>query len=147
MKLPKFLIGIVVGGALAAIFWSWQKSTSAEDGALDLLDRYGVSEARVRDLEAQLRQVVGAEAAEVDSLEEPAAAESPASAAYAQEVDDLQQIAGIGPVYAQRLNDAGVTTFAALALQSPQRVLEITGARSEAAASAWIDAAQQLAAT
>lgn len=37
---------------VAIILWYYQKSTSAEDGALDLLDRYAELKARIRRIEA-----------------------------------------------------------------------------------------------
>lgn len=42
--------------------------------------------------------------------------------------DDLTQIKGIGKTYAKRLNAAGVTTFAALAQLSPERLTDIVTA-------------------
>jgi hypothetical protein len=56
MKIPLVLAGLFFGTLLGMLFWYYQKSTSAEDGALDLLDRLADSEAHVRRLEAQLRE-------------------------------------------------------------------------------------------
>jgi hypothetical protein len=56
MKLPKFLAGLLIGTAIGLIIWYWQKSTSAEDGALAVLDRLASAEAPVRELESQQRQ-------------------------------------------------------------------------------------------
>lgn len=49
-----FLIGFLIASLTALIVWYYQKSTSTEDGALDLLDRYAHSLARVRELEGRL---------------------------------------------------------------------------------------------
>jgi len=49
-----FLIGFLIAALTALIVWYYQKSTTAEDGALALLDRYADSEARVRELEEAL---------------------------------------------------------------------------------------------
>jgi len=49
-----FLIGFLIAALTALIVWYYQKSTTAEDGALDLLDRYADAEARVRELEEAL---------------------------------------------------------------------------------------------
>ncbi len=49
-----FLIGFLIAGLTALLVWYYQKSTTAEDGALDLLDRYADAEARVRELEEAL---------------------------------------------------------------------------------------------
>lgn len=127
MKSPRFLIGLLLGTLLAAAFWYWQKSTSAEDGALEVLDRLAEAEARVAALRAQ----------EMKPQQTP---EGPPQA------DDLRRIEGIGPTYAARLEGAGVTTFAALAALSPERLLQITQARSPETAVAWISAAAALSA-
>lgn len=138
MKSPKFLVGLVIGGLLGIIFWYWQKSTSAEDGALAVLDRLAASEARVRELEAQLRMASPAPDSSPGESESvsPSAEKSPAQA------DDLQEIEGIGPTYAGRLQEAGIGTFADLAAQTPAQIVEISGVRSVETAVAWIDAAQ-----
>lgn len=62
--------------------------------------------------------------------------------------DDLTLIHGIGPVYAQRLKDAGIHTFADLAAQAPDKLAEIVELREWQAASPveWIAEAQALAA-
>ena len=41
--------------------------------------------------------------------------------------DNLQAIKGIGPVFSQRLNEAGITTFEQLAKLKPKQVEEILG--------------------
>lgn len=52
-----FLIGFLIAALTALIVWYYQKSTTAEDGALALLDRFADSEARVRELEEALTEV------------------------------------------------------------------------------------------
>ncbi len=143
MKLPKFLVGLLIGGLLGIIIWYWQKSTSAEDGALSVLDSLAASDARVRDLEARLRMaaaetIVSPESTEIDFVE-------PASAAEASETraDNLQEIDGIGPTFAGRLEEAGITSFADLAGETPSGLMEITAVRSEQMAYSWIEAAQK----
>jgi len=54
-------------------------------------------------------------------------------------VDDLD---GIGPVFAERLGEAGLGTIAALAGASPDSVAEAAGV-SAARARTWIDLAKQ----
>lgn len=129
MKIPKFLTGLLMGTLLAAAFWYWQKSTSAEDGALEVLDRLAAAEARLREQMA-------------DTAVRPAPASNPVQV----DPDDLQEIAGIGPTYAQRLHEAGIVTFADLAVLTPERVMEITGSRSIETAVDWIVAAEALSA-
>lgn len=62
----------------------------------------------------------------------------------------LVQIQGIGRVFAQRLNTAGIYTFAELAAQTPDAVRDIIGTTRGGAMAdpeAWIAEAQQLAGT
>lgn len=51
--------------------------------------------------------------------------------------EDLTEIAGIGPVFSDRLAARSITTMAALAACTPGEVAEITGA-SESRAAGWI---------
>ena len=50
-----FLIGIFIGLFAGLLIWYWQKATSADDGALVLLDRLKAAEDRLSDLRAELR--------------------------------------------------------------------------------------------
>lgn len=50
-----FFFGFVIATLIAIIVWYYQKSTSVEDGALDLLNRYAMSQARIRELESHLQ--------------------------------------------------------------------------------------------
>ncbi len=49
-----FILGFLFAALTALIIWYYQKATSTEDGALDLLDRYTAARARIRELEEQL---------------------------------------------------------------------------------------------
>lgn len=172
MKRSKFLIGLLIGALLGLIVWYYQKSTSAEDGALDVLDRLARAEQRVRDLEHSLRQsaerdidrlatkvtelrsaVVDETAAAVEEAPvvdavDLAAVEvddvSTGVVAAIQEPDDLTQINGIGPVYARRLNEAGVLTFADLVERDPADLRAIVGLQPWHAAdpAEWVAQAQ-----
>ncbi|MEZ5175644.1 MAG: helix-hairpin-helix domain-containing protein [Acidimicrobiia bacterium] len=57
--------------------------------------------------------------------------------------DDLTDIKGIGPAFAQRLADAGVTTFATLASSDASSIAEIANT-TETTAQRWINGAQAL---
>jgi len=142
MKLPKFLVGLLIGGLIGSMYWYYQKSTSAEDGALQLLDRLAASDARVRDLEAALRK----QAAQRETPEESESRVNSTAAPVQEQaaaVDDLQQIEGIGPTYKRRLEEAGISSFAGLAAMSPEEVMEITAVRSPDVAGGWIEAAKE----
>ena len=56
---------------------------------------------------------------------------------------DLTSVKGIGPVYAERLNEAGIHNFAQLAAADPGAVAEAAGT-SESAAKDWIEQAATL---
>ena len=62
----------------------------------------------------------------------------------------LEQIRGIGPIYATRLREAGVQTFADLAQLPPERIVEIVLRDRDASESLidaedWIRQARELA--
>ena len=59
--------------------------------------------------------------------------------------DPLEDIKGIGPVFANRLNEAGILTFRQLASASPDDVTRITGVTRWDPAD-WISEAAELAA-
>lgn len=54
--------------------------------------------------------------------------------------DDLTTISGIGPVFAGRLRDAGIHTFADVTKAGPERLAEVTGATATRT-SEWVAAA------
>lgn len=98
-----FFRGILIGTLVCLIYWYYQKSTKAEDGALDLLDR-------LKRAQDQLKEAArGVETAVVPS--------SPA--------EDLTVIKGIGPTFASRLKEAGIHTKAQLKQLSAQQLAEI----------------------
>ncbi len=53
--------------------------------------------------------------------------QSPAARQPVMVSDVLEEIKGIGPVFANRLNEAGILTFRQLASASPDELAEITG--------------------
>ena len=75
-------------------------------------------EGRIRDLEPRANQVSGLEA-EIARLNEEL------NRVRSQRRDDLTKINGIGAVFATRLNDAGIRTFAELEQSNASRILEI----------------------
>lgn len=126
-RTSNLLFGFLIGTLIFFLIWYWQKATSAEDGALDLLDRHA-------DAQAQLRRL--------DALDRG----SSRPTTYDGPTDDLEQILGIGPTYARRLQEAGIHTYSDLAQQTPDHIREITGIslRRTAEAAEWIGDARRL---
>jgi hypothetical protein len=70
----------------------------------------------------------------------------PTSNHAGQSGDDLRKIAGIGPVVAQRLQDAGILTYEDLARRDPEEIAGVAGKSSESIASQnWIGQAREFA--
>ena len=127
-RIPNFMIGLLLGALVGLLVWYWQKSTSAENGALALLDRLAAAENKVREMQAQLV------AAGRQALAERPAAIVKAPAAAIAAPDDLQQVHGVGPVFAERLRSAGIDTFERLATTDAAelaRVLDVSTSRAE----------------
>jgi large subunit ribosomal protein L21 len=62
----------------------------------------------------------------------------PVTRAATLAADDLTEIKGIGPVFAERLHQAGITTFADVAKASADHLREVTHATSVANPDEWI---------
>ena len=67
-----------------------------------------------------------------------------ANAAKAVAPDDLTAIKGIGPVFAKRLNEAGITTYADLAAAAADHLREMTNATATADPEEWIAQARAM---
>lgn len=132
-KRKSFWMGFFLALAGGVLVWYWQKSTSADEGALDLLDELAKVRANMREMQSS------------EKMEETAVA-PPAQSTKAAPADDLTAINGIGPVYARRLQEAGIATFANLAAQDPERLSQIVQLKAWQAASPaqWIEQAQEL---
>ncbi len=169
MKFPKFLAGLLFGVIIGLIIWYWQKSTSAEEGALAVLDRLAKAELRVRDLEARLRlahegkgeveqpEVLsglpdlwgldsGGEKTDSVEPEDEVVEELEDRQQDQPDQDNLQTINGIGPAYERRLNAAGVLTYQDLIQKTPDELREIAKVKSWQATDPeqWIEEAKML---
>jgi predicted flap endonuclease-1-like 5' DNA nuclease len=118
-KSSNFLIGLGFGVLVAVLIWYWQKSTSAENGALTLLDRLAAAEARIRELGAELAVTV------TNRDQEESWTPTGLSAGAKDEPVDLETVRGIGPIFAARLRQARIDTLEKLAAASAERVAEI----------------------
>ncbi len=108
-----FLVGLILGTMACLIIRYWQKSTQAEDGALDLLDRLKMAELKLREVRGKKESFKSA-----PLMEEPQTAVSPSP-------DNLQQIKGVGPVFAARLQKADIHTILEVANLSANRLAEL----------------------
>jgi predicted flap endonuclease-1-like 5' DNA nuclease len=107
-----FLIGILFGVLVGVVIWYWQKSTAADDGALDLLDR-------MAQLDRKLR--TGETAVSTSSRQ----AASPQPAIPMPQQDNLQRVRGIGPKFDGRLQQAGIKSIAQLSALSAEKLAEL----------------------
>ncbi len=124
-----FMIGLLIGGLVGLLFWYWQKSTSAEDGALALLDKLAATEKRVRQLKTELAEG-GTLPEALRRIPLPGRAEDVPSflaknRAEPAGADDLTQIKGIGAVFNGRLQEAGVDSFVRLKALSAEKLADI----------------------
>ena len=102
-----FVIGFILGALICLVVWYWQKSTAADEGALDLLDR-------MAELDRKLRG--GETAVPVES-----------SQVISSKSDALQQVKGIGPVFDGRLQVEGITTIAQVAAMPATKLAALLG--------------------
>jgi predicted flap endonuclease-1-like 5' DNA nuclease len=132
-----FLTGLV-GGLLTGwlgewvidwLYWRKRKTGSGDDGALRAQMR--ALEGENRELRAKLNLMTPQVIEKVVTVER----------------ERLEDIYGIGPVYGNRLREAGIKTFADLAEQHPDRVREIMGIEEWQAADpeSWISQARDFA--
>jgi predicted flap endonuclease-1-like 5' DNA nuclease len=131
-----FIFGLLLGGMAALIIWYYQKSTSAEDGALVLLDRLAEADRRMRQMVAErISRPQEKSSPRFHVVTEPTD-EVPSFLRRADTTvtQDLIRVKGIGPVFAERLVGAGIDSLAKLtALSAPELadILEIPDARAE----------------
>ncbi len=127
---PKvFLLGLPLSLLVVVIIWYWYKSTSAEEGALDLLDRMAETEARLRHVQAMIQER-DAMPAQYITLER----NGTVHVKTAVSSEDLERVKGIGPVFAARLQAAGVHTVGELAALNADQlaiILDIPESRAE----------------
>lgn len=100
--------------------WAVKAAESAAKSG-QLKEQLRVTNQELADLQAELQQAT-------QQLDEEKSRQQTGPAGDAMISDRLQSIRGVGPVYARRLHEAGVHTFAALAALTPERLKEITGA-------------------
>ena len=142
-----FGFGLLFGTLIGLLVWYWYKSTSAEDGALDLLDRMGMADSKIRDLESKLHMEPVENYITLEPMGDvlpPFLATAPAPAVEtATSSEDLQRVKGIGPVFAQKLQAVDIDTLVELTAVSPKKLAEILTI-SEGRAAAILTEAQRI---
>ncbi len=128
-----FLVGFLVEWVVDWRFWRRNKD---DNGAADKLN---VAESNIRDLEVKLKDALNREPEKIIET-------------VIKEVkvlvheDRLQDVKGVGNVFAKRLNGANIFTFEELAATSSERLTEIIDPKEWQAleTEAWIEHAKQL---
>ena len=116
-----FATGFLIGLLLCVILWYWQKSTAAEDGALELLERYATQEREWRGKEQMEETAVS-----IPSLPPPLPTPEPSF--------DFTAIKGVGAVFNQRLHNANITTLTqllAIPVDTLAEILDIGASRAQ----------------
>ncbi len=107
-----------------------QEQTETQDAEVAQLQE------RLTEVETQLQNLQATRAAGASEAAEPLLP------------DQLERISGIGSVYARRLHEGGIYTFAALAQLTPEQILALVaseGSTRRIDPQEWIDQARQLA--
>ena len=129
------------------VYWLWRRQHERPlqaPGVVTIgeppVDNLAAPVSKTNAASALLRNVAEVVASSADTIVERSQPAAPAA-------DNLQQIKGIGKVYATRLNDAGIMTFADLAKADPQKLAAIVQLKEWQAAAPedWIEQAQSLA--
>jgi hypothetical protein len=116
-----FWIGFVVTAlAVAGLYWLWRRRQAVAPRPLLLVP-------------GLLSDAAAADRLAVDAT------------MAAEAADDLQVINGIGPVYARRLYEAGITTYHQLVVQTPDQLRHYTRVQPwQADPADWIEQARAL---
>lgn len=125
-----------VGGSAAGVGVMQGQVRRTKKQLTEQLAQTAIAQATTQQAQQALRQAE----AQLSQLQSQATAAPPA-------VNPLEQIQGIGPVFARRLHEAGVLTLADLAAQSPDQVRAIVASvrgGKMVNVQTWIDQAQQL---
>ena len=125
-----------VGGGAAGVGAMQGQVRRTKKQLVEQMAQTATAQAATQEAQQALRQAE----AQLSQLQNQAPVVTPAA-------DALEQIQGIGPVFARRLHEAGITTLADLAAQTPAQVRAIVATVRGGKminAQAWIDQARQL---
>ena len=129
--------GLIIGWVIEWIIdWNFWRNTVYVSVEQEVRTR--------KELEATRREITKLQA-QIDNRSTslaPISGQTPAN----RVADPLEEIQGIGPVFAQKLNQAGIYTFLQLSQLTPERVLEIIQPESwqRIDAQAWLTQAHTL---
>ncbi len=139
-------VGDKVGDAAKAAVKPVQKAAGKAGDALeDVGDKVGgAAKAAARPVKKAMGRAE-ATAEEVGDKVEEKAETVAASLNQPAAPDDLTEIKGIGPTFAKRLAEAGITTYAAVAASTPEHLREVTQAPPMVEPDEWIAQAGVLA--
>ncbi len=132
----------VVGGGAAGVGATRYQVRQVKDALAEQTAQTVAAEAE----RSQLADALTAAKANLAELQSKLAASPIVQPAVQMAQDQLEAIKGIGRVFAQKLNAAGIYTFADLAAQTPERLREIIGtarAGSMVQPADWIQQARQ----
>ncbi|MCA9921886.1 MAG: hypothetical protein KC419_18790 [Anaerolineales bacterium] len=134
-----FVLGLLIGWGIELIidyfFWR-RKESNIDESAWQ--QRVDAAEMKMRDLEVKLKDAMN---------REPERVVETVIKEVMIEKDRLQDVKGIGKVFAGKLNKAGIFTFAHLADSNPERLTEIIQPQEWQAIEPkeWIEHAKELA--
>lgn len=136
----KLMMGLMLGAAIGWVLLRYRRHNGLEE---PWETQPGGEEQEIEITGAVLAEEEAEEALESLAVDQPAASEPTAEPARR---DRLEAIKGIGPVFAKRLQAAGITSYQQLAGTSPDRIREIVSAQPWQAVEAeeWIAQAREM---
>ncbi|KAA3665136.1 MAG: hypothetical protein DWQ04_02135 [Chloroflexi bacterium] len=134
------VLGILIGWAIELVidwyYWRRQKADSVDE--TEWQNKLNAAETKMRSLNVQLQDALSREPERI--------VETIIKEVFVEK-DRLQDVKGIGKVFANKLQDAGIYTFTQLADSNPERLTEIINPKEWQAIEPeeWIEHARELA--
>ncbi len=134
------ILGILIGWAIEFVidwyYWRRQKADAVDESAWQ--EKLNAAETKWRNLDLQLQDALNREPERI--------VETIVKEVFVEK-DRLQDVKGIGKVFAGKLNDAGIYTFSQLANTEPERLTAIIKPEEWQAIEpeAWVTHAKELA--
>lgn len=134
------ILGILIGWAIEFVidwyYWRRQKADGVDE--TEWQNKLNAAETKMRSLNVQLQDVLNREPEQI--------VETIVKEVFVER-DRLQDVKGIGKVFAGKLQEAGIFTFVQLADSNPERLTEIINPKEWQAIEPeeWIEHAKELA--